>query len=143
MRHFSKEEWYFNGYTWCGLDKNANYWYPFSYDDYGTAYRMTLNINDCLNHMTIKRAKDQIKSEIKKSPFFKYRYEKIYIVNIKEYPTFYFDYLTIARKHRININHLHNQDEIVSRLEKYGFTPISDNQKIIEISKEEINLDNL
>ena len=25
---------------------------------------------------------------------------------------------------RININHLHNQNEIVSRLEKYGFTPI-------------------
>lgn len=140
MRHFTRDEWYFDGYTWCGVEENGELWFPVSYGDNGRAWAMTKDINRCLNHGSIKRVKKQIQAELKYDPiFFRHRYKKIYIVHIKEYPTFYFDYLTVARKYRIRLDHHMSQDEMVNRLMKYGFTSISDNPKIIEVDREEIN----
>ena len=83
----------------------------------------------------------QIKAELKHHWWFKCRYKKVYLVHIKEYPTFYFDYLTVARKHRIKMSSMMSQEEMVSRLAKYGFVPISDNPRMIEIGREEIKYD--
>lgn len=141
MRHFNRDEWYFDGYTWCGVDANGVVWYPMSYGDNGRAWRMVKDISACLNCGTINRVKKQIQAELKHDWGFKYRYKQIYLVHIKEYPTFYFDYLTVARKYRIKLNPSMNQEEIVARLTKYGFMPISDNPKIIEIDKKEIQLE--
>jgi hypothetical protein len=139
MKHFDRDEWYFDGWTWCGITDSGEVWYPFSYGDDGRAWRMTKEINLCLNCGTINRVKKQIQAELKHSPvFFRHRYKQIYIVHIKEYPTFYFDYLAVARKHRIKLSTFMSQEDIVSRLTKYGFVPISDNPKIIEIGREEI-----
>lgn len=142
MRHFTRDDWYFDGYTWCGVDENGEVWYPFSFGDNGRAWRMIRDINECLNLGTKERVRHQIQAELKNSPvFFRHRYKQLFLVHIKEYPTFYFDYLTVARKHRIKLNHSMSQEEMISKLEKYGFTPISDNPKIIEISREEISYD--
>lgn len=144
MRHFSRDEWYFDGYTWCGVDGNGEVWFPFSYGDCGRAWRMTKNINDCLNHGTVSRVKKQIQAELKHDPvFFKHRYKQIYIVHIKEYPTFYFDYLTVARKYKIKLSPFMSQEEMIARLTKYGFVPISDNPKIVQVDKEEIEYEDL
>ena len=139
MRHFDRDEWYFDGWTWCGITDSGEVWYPLSYGDDGRAWRMIKDINLCLNCGTISRVKKQIQAELKHSPiFFRHRYKQIYIVHIKEYPTFYFDYLAVARKHRIKLSAFMSQEDIVSRLTKYGFAPISDNPKIIEVGREEI-----
>lgn len=141
MRHFQRDEWYFDGYTWCGVDENGEVWYPVSWGDNSCAWRMTKDLQICLNHGTIKSVEQQIKAELKHHWWFKCRYKKVYLVHIKEYPTFYFDYYSIARQLKIKLNHLMSDEKIVARLTKYGFEPISDNPKIIEVSRKEINLD--
>lgn len=144
MRHFSRDEWYFDGYTWCGIDDNGDVWYPFSFGDDGRAYGMTKDITKCLNLGTIRRVKRQIRAELKHSPiFFKHRYKEIHLVRIKEYPTFYLDYLIVARKYGIELGPHMSSDEIVAQLTKYGFVPISDNPKIVEIGREEIKYEDL
>ena len=136
MRKFSQEEWYFDGFTWCGTTDNGERYYPISYDDNGTAYGMTPDISRCLNFGTINRVKEQLKAELRYNPFFPFRYKKIELVRIKEYPTFYFDYKTIARKLKIKIDHRWHDEELVPHLMKYGFEPISTNPKIIEVSRD-------
>ena len=136
MRHFSRDEWYFDGVTWCGTSKYGMEMYPFSYGDNGRAWGMTRDIQQCLNNGTIQRAKDQICAELKYDPFFRYHYVKLELVYIKEYPTFYFDYLTIAKKLKINIDSRWHSEELVPHLMKYGFEPISTNPKIIEVRRE-------
>lgn len=143
MRHFKRDEWYFDGYTWCGVRNDGTVWYPVSWGDNHCAWRMTEDIQHCLNHGTIKRAEKQIKAELMYNPFFKYRYKKVYLVHIKEYPTFYFDYYSIAKQLKIKLNHFMEDEEIIARLAKYGFEPISDNPKIIEVDRKEINIEDL
>lgn len=144
MRHFTRDEWYFDGYTWCGVKDNGELWYPVSYNDDGRAWAMTQNLQGCLNFVTIKRAQKQIKAELKHDPiFFKHRYKKIYLVHIKEYPTFYLDYFYAAKQLKIKLKHNMQSEEIVTHLMKYGFEPISDNPKFIEVDRQEINIDDL
>ena len=54
MRKFSQEDWYFDGYTWCGITKEGERKYPVSYGDNGLAWAMTTDINHCLNFYDIK-----------------------------------------------------------------------------------------
>ena len=143
MRHFTRDEWYFDGYTWCGIDNNGEAWYPMSYGDNGCAWRMVKSLQNCLNHGTIQRVKKQIKAELKYNWAFKFRYQKIYLVHIKEYPTFYFDYREVARQRKIKIDCRMSSEEIVDKLTKYGFEPISNNLKFIEVSREEIDIDKI
>lgn len=143
MRHFKRDEWYFDGFTWCGVKDNGEVWYPISWGDNARVWGMTRDIQNCLNHGTIKRVEKQIKAELKHNPFFKCKYKKVYLVHIKEYPTFYFDYYSIAKQLKIKLNHTMCQKEIIAHLTKYGFEPISDNPKIIEVDRKEINIEEL
>ena len=139
MRKFSQSEWYIDDYTWCGIDKNGVRWYPVSWGDNGTAWAMTKDIQRCMSFGTIKRVERMLSSENKYRLLpLKYRYEKIELVKIKEYPTFYFDYLRIARQLNIRINKKPGSLEPELYLMKYGFTPIGDNPKIIVVSRKEI-----
>lgn len=137
MRHFTRDEWYINGYTWCGITRDGKTTYPMSWDYGGRVYGWTRDIQGCLNHGTIKRVRQQILAELKNDPFF-FRYKQIYLVHIKEYPTFYFDYIQIAKQLKIKIDRHMDYDDIPTYLMKYGFEPISDNPKIIETYREDI-----
>lgn len=142
MRHFERDEWYYDGYTWCGVDNSGISWYPFSFGDNGCSWCMNKNINDCLDLGTVSRVRKQLRAEIKRSPvFFRHRYKKFFLVHIKTYPTFYFDYMYAARQLKIKLDPFATQENIIIRLSKYGFVPISDNPKVIEVNREEINLD--
>lgn len=136
MRHFSRDEWYFDGVTWCGTDRDGKQYYPISYGDHGMAYGMTPDIQRCLNHHTITRVKEQLNASLRHDPFFFHHYVKIELVRIKEYPTFYFDYHEIAKKLRIKIDHRWSNEEVERHLTKYGFEPLADNPKIIEVSRD-------
>ena len=136
MRKFSQDEWYFDGYTWCGITEEGEHRYPVSYGDNGMAWAMTTDINRCLNFYDIKSVAKMIKAYLKHDPFFKHHYKKIELVYIKEYPTFYFDYLRAAKQLKIKVNHLRTNEALESYLKKYGFEPISTNPKIIEVSRD-------
>ena len=136
MRHFSRDEWYFDGVTWCGTDRDGKQYYPVSYGDYGVAWAMTTDIQRCLNHGTVARVKKQLLASLKHDPFFAHHYVKIELVHIKEYPTFYFDYKEAAKQLKIKIDHRWNNTELESYLTKYGLEPISDNPKIIEVCRD-------
>lgn len=139
MRKFTQDQWYIDDYTWCGVDKNGDRWYPVSWGDNGTAWGMTKDVHRCMSFGTVKRVEHMLSSENKHGILpLRYRYEKIELVKIKEYPTFYFDYLKIARQLNIRINKNPGSLELESQLIRYGFTPISDNPKIIVVSREEI-----
>ena len=143
MRHFTRDQWYFDGYTWCGIKKNGEVWYPVSYNDNGCAWAMTQNIQNCLNCGTIRRVQNQIKAELKHNWCFKFKYKKIYLVHIKKYPTFYFDYHYAAKQLKIKLKPCMDSEEIVAHLTKYGFEPISNNPKMIEVDRTEIDINDL
>lgn len=136
MRKFTQDQWYIDGYTWCGTNDKGEQYYPVSYGDKGMAWAMTPDINRCLEFGTINRVKDQLKASLKNDPFFIFHWKKIELVYIKEYPTFYFGYHRIARQLKIKVNHMWHDEEIVPHLMKYGFEPISTNPKIIEVSRD-------
>ena len=136
MRHFSRDEWYFDGVTWCGTDRDGKQYYPVSYGDNGVAWAMTTDIQRCLNHGTVARAKEQLLASLKHDPFFAHHYIKVELVYIKEYPTFYFGYQKIAKQLKIKIDRRWNNEELALHLTKYGLEPISDNPKIIETGRD-------
>lgn len=137
MKHIPKEEWYLDAYTWCGVTKEGKRWYPISYRDNGTAWRMTENLNDCLVFAKTHLVEKQIEAQLKYDSFFKFHYENIELVQIKVYPTFVFDLRAIAKKHRIKSVNVHmNTDEIKALLQPYGYTEISPNEKVIEVGRD-------
>lgn len=137
MRHFSRDDWYLEGFTWCGIDKEGKEKYPVSYGDNGMAWAMTTDVQQCMNLKTVRRVKDQLRAHMKHDPFFMHRYVKVKLVYIKEYPTFYFGYEDIARKLKIKINNRWNNEELEQHLMKYGFERISDNPKIIVVGMDD------
>lgn len=138
MRKFSKKEWYINDYTWCGVDKDGVRWYPVSWGDNSTAYAMTRDIQYCMSFGTIKRVEKMLLAENKCKFPLKLHYDKIELVRIKEYPTFYFDYRKIATQLRIKTKPMWGSDELIKHLTKYGFEPIGDAPKIIVVSRNEL-----
>lgn len=137
MKHIPKEEWYLDAYTWCGVTKEGERWYPVSYGDNGTAWRMTKNINDCLDFSKTHLVKKQIEAQLKYDNFFEFHYENIELVQIKVYPTFLFDLRDVAKKHRIrSINSNMDTDEIKTLLRLYGYEEISTDEKVIEVSRD-------
>lgn len=137
MRQIPKEEWYLDAYTWCGVTHEGERWYPVSYGDNGTAWRMTKEINDCLDFPKTHLVEKMIKAEFKHNQFFHLRYQYIELVTIKIYPTFLFDLRNIAKKHRIkDVDGNMDTDEIKTVLQHYGYEEISPNEKVIEVSRD-------
>lgn len=139
MRKFSPEEWYIDEYTWCGVDKKGVRWYPISWGDNSTAYAMTQDIQHCMSFGTIKRVEKMLLAENKHKFPLKIKYDKIELVRIKEYPTFYFDYWKIAKQLKIKVKKIvRDNDEIIKHIAKYGFKPIGNMPKIIVVSRDEL-----
>lgn len=137
MKQISKEEWYLDAFTWCGITQEGERYYPVSYGDYGTAYAMTKDINHCLDMKKIPQVKKMIEAELKYNWSFQCRYPTIELVQIKVYPTFLFDLRDVAKKHRIkSINDHMNTDEIKALLKPYGYGEISADEKVIEVSRD-------
>ena len=137
MKHIPKENWYLDAYTWCGVTNKGERWYPVSYGDNGRAWRMTKEINDCLDFSKTHLVEKMIKAELKHNQFFNLRYQYIELVAIKVYPTFLFDLRDIAKKHQIKeVDSNMDTDEIKTVLQHYGYEEISLNEKIVEVSRD-------
>ena len=137
MRQIPKEEWYLDAYTWCGVTEEGERWYPVSYGDNGTAWRMTKNINDCLDFAKTHMVKKQIEAQLKYDDFFEMHYKNIEFVQIKVYPTFVFDLRKVAKKHRIGeVDDHMDTDEIKALLRPYGYKEISVDEKVIEVCRD-------
>ena len=137
MKHIPKEEWYLDSYTWCGVTEEGERWYPVSYGDNGTAWRMTKEINNCLDLPKTHLVKKMIKAHLKHDSFFQYHYPHIELVTIKVYPTFIFDLRDIAKKHRIKgVDTNMSTDEAKTVLQSYGYEEISPNEKVIEVGRD-------
>lgn len=143
IKQIPKEQWYFNAFTWRGIDETGVSWYPVSYNENGTAWRMTNNINKAMTFDTESRAKKMIKVSLAKDYFFQHKYKTIEIVKVKEYPTGWFDFYKSLLQLGIQIpkkdeNNIHSGEEKIKYLkENYGYVDLEENDnKIIEISND-------
>lgn len=143
IKQIPKEQWYFDAFTWRGIDEKGVSWYPVSYDNDGTAWRTTNNINGAMTFNTESRAREMIKISLAKDCFFQHRYKTIEIVKVKEYPTGWFDFykslsqlnIQIPKKDENNIKS--TEDKIEYLKENYGYVCLEkDENKIIEISND-------
>ena len=138
MKQIPKEEWYLDAYTWCGVEQDGKRYYPVSVGDYGTAWRMTSDINGCMDFSNTDQIVTMLKAELKHNTWFKF-YTKVELVKIKVYPSGWFDYHQIAEKLNIKeLNHSMKQDEARELLEQYGFKTIPEDEQVLEISRDSL-----
>lgn len=139
IKQIPKEEWYYDAFTWRGINDKDEAWYPVSYDSDGTAWSMTTNINNAMTFDTEKRAADMIKVPFARDTFFAFNYKTIEVVKVKAYPTFYFDFYKALSKLNIKLSKQgledFRNDSIKYLKENYGYTELDENDnKIIEVS---------
>lgn len=137
MKKIPKQDWYLDAYTWCGVNKNGERWYPVSYGDNGTAWRKTTDINHCLDFPNTDSVARMLKAELKYDLWFKHDYTAVELIKIKVYPSGWFDYRRIAEKLNITeFNDSMRQDEARELLEKYGLKKIPEDEQVLEVSRD-------
>ena len=142
IKQIPKEEWYYDAFTWRGIDDKDEAWYPVSYDSDGTAWSMTTNINNAMTFDTEKRAADMIRISFAKDTFFAHSYKTIELVKVKTYPTFYFDFYKALSKLNIQLSKQgledFRKDSIKYLKENYGYIELDENDnKTIEVSHDD------
>lgn len=133
MRLIPKTDWYLDKYTWCGVTKDGERYYPVSWNDDSTAYGMTKILSRCLDFHNQQEARKMLEAELQKDAFFATRYERIEFVELKVYPNGYFGYLAAARKHKITkvTRHSMQTEEIKAILTEYGLEEVSADELVI------------